>query len=115
MVGIIGFLIVLAIIGAMLYLLVIQREVPGVVEQRFGVLEPLPGDIGVWNTDELSDAGKAAVQQGLRRETRLFYDPHGGFLGAGRLIRQTRYRNPATGTIVRVEADEHVPRRRIRK
>lgn len=63
-----GFLVVLAAIGGLVYTLVIHREVPGVMEQRFGVLEPLPADVGQWKTDDDSDEGKAAAREGLRRE-----------------------------------------------
>ena len=106
---IIGFLLVIAAIGGLLYILVIHREVPGAVEQRFGVLEALPEDIGVWKVDEESEEGKAAVARGLRRESRLFHD-----LQANRLLRQVRFRNQATNEIVRVDPDEVVKRRRIR-
>ena len=112
---IIGFLFMLAAIGALFYLLVIYREVPGAIEMRLGVLEALPGDINQWKVDEDSDEGKAAVQQGLKREVRLYLDPSGGFLGRSRLIRQVRYRNRATNAITRVEPDEVVKRKRVKK
>lgn len=109
------FLLVLAFIGGLIYLLVVQREVPGLVDQRFGVLEALPPDVGKWKTDDESEDGKAAADRGLRREERLFHDPNaGGILRSGKLVRQVRYRNRATNEIVKVEPDEPVPRRRIR-
>ena len=67
---IIGFLVMIAVIGALLYLLVIHREVPGAVEQRFGTLEPLPPDIGRWKFDSESEEGETAARQGLKREVR---------------------------------------------
>jgi hypothetical protein len=88
---------------------VIHREVPGAVEQRFGVLEALPEDIGKWKADTESDEGKAAAARGLRRESRLFHDAQ-----ANRLLRQVRYRNQATNEIARVDPDEVVKRKRIR-
>ncbi len=106
----VGFLFVLAVIGGLFYLLVVQREVPGLVEQRFGVLEALPEDINEWRIDDESEDGKAATAQGLKREVRLFHDAH-----AGKLLRQVRYRNRATNAVVRVEPDEVVKRKRIRK
>lgn len=109
-----GFLIMLAAIGGLVYTLVIHREVPGVMEQRFGVLEPLPSDVGRWKTDDDSDEGRAAAREGLRREVRLFYDPNRGFWAGGKLLRQVRYRNPATNAVVRVEPSVPVPRRRLR-
>lgn len=115
MVAVFAFLLVIAFIGGLIYLFLVQREVPGLVEQRFGVLESLPQDIGKWKTDEDSDDGKAAVARGLKREERLFYDPNaGGFLGGGKLVRQVRFRNRATNEIVKVEPDEPVKRKRVR-
>jgi hypothetical protein len=109
MVFIVGFLVLVAIIGGLLYLLVIVPEVPGVVQQRFGTLEALPSDIGQWSVDSESEEGRAAEQRGLRREVRLFHD-----MQREKLLRQTRYRNPATNVIVRVDPDAPVPRRRVR-
>jgi len=110
----VGFLFMIAVIGVLFYLLVIYREIPGAVEQRFGVLEALPSDVNQWKADEDSPEGQAAVREGLRREVRVFQDPHGGFMGQGRLVRQVRYRNRATNAIARVEPDEPMKRRRIR-
>jgi hypothetical protein len=111
-----GFLLVLAFIGGLIYTLLIHREVPGLVEQRFGVPEPLPPDIGQWKADNDSEEGRAAARQGLKREVRLFHHARGGRLvGGGRLVRQTRYRNPATNAITRVDPDVPVRRRRIKR
>jgi hypothetical protein len=113
---IVGFLFAIALIGALFYLLVIYREVPGAVEQRLGVLEALPEDINRWKVDEESDEGRAAAQKGQKREVRIFHDPSGGgFLGGGKLIRQVRYRNRATNEVLRVDPDEIVTRKRIHK
>jgi hypothetical protein len=106
---IVGFLVVIAIIGSLLYLLLIHREVPGAVEQRFGTLEPLPPNVGVWAVDLESEEGRAAQQQGLKREVRHFFD-----VKNGKLTRQTRYRNVATNAVTRVDPDVPVPRRRVR-
>src|ERR1041385_6105576 len=111
MIGVFFFLLVIAFIGGVIYLLVVHREVPGAMEQRMGVLEALPEDVGKWKVDEDSEEGKATVARGLKREERLFHDPNaGGFLGGGKLVRQVRYRNRATNEIVKVEADEPVKR-----
>jgi hypothetical protein len=108
-VAIVVFLVFVAVMGGLLYLLVIQREVPGAVEQRFGKLEALPSDVGKWKVDSESDEGRAAVKQGLKREVRLFHD-----VQSGKLTRQARYRNPATNEITRTEPDVPVPRRRVK-
>lgn len=115
MIGAFLFLSVIAFIGWLIYLLVVHREVPGALEQRIGVFEPLPADIGKWKMDDESEEGKAAAARGLRREERLFHDPNaGGMLGGGKLVRQVRYRNRATNEIVKVEPDEPVKRKRVR-
>ena len=106
---IIGFLVAVAIIGVLVYLLVIHREVPGAMEQRFGVLEALPEDIGKWKVDTESEEGKAALSRGINREVRLFHD-----VSNNRLVRQVRYKNPASGEITRVDPDEVVKRKRVR-
>jgi hypothetical protein len=84
------------------------------MEQRFGMLEPLPADVGRWKSDRDSDEGKAASREGLLREVRLFHAPDRGFFGGGKLLRQVRYRNPATNAVVRVEASVPVKRRRLK-
>jgi hypothetical protein len=109
------FLLGLAFIGGVIYLFLVQGAVPGLVEQRFGVLEALPPDIGKWKSDDESEEGKAAAARGLRREERLFHDPNApGFSGGGKLVRQVRYRNPATNQIVKVEPDQVVKRKRVK-
>lgn len=101
------FLVVIAALAVGVYLLVIFRNVPGALEERLGVLEPLPTDLGIWKAEAGSDAAHAAHSEGLTREMRLFLDQ-------GRLLRQVRYRNTATGAIVRADKDQVVKRRRIK-
>jgi hypothetical protein len=109
------FCLALAAIGGVIYAFLVQGSVPGLVEQRFGVLEALPDDVGKWKSDDESEEGKAAAARGLRREERLFHDPNArGFSGGGKLVRQVRYRNRATNEIVKVEPDEVVKRKRVR-
>ena len=106
---ILGFLVAIAIIGVLFYVLVIYREVPGAIEQRLGVLEALPEDLNKWKVDTESEEGKAAAARGLNREVRLFHD-----VSNNRLVRQVRYKNPASGEITRVDPDEVVKRKRVR-
>lgn len=103
------FLLVIAALAIGVYILFIMPNVPGLVEERLGVPEPLPEDLGVWKTDEASAEGKTALASGELREMRtLFDDEH------GRFTRQVRYRNQQSGEIVRVEPDQVTKRRRIR-
>ncbi|HEX4341306.1 MAG TPA: hypothetical protein VH062_35600 [Polyangiaceae bacterium] len=106
---IIGFLVAIAAIGGLFYILVIYRNVPGAMEQRFGVLEELPEDVGQWKVDTESDEGKTAQARGLKRETRHFFE-----VQKNRLLKQVRYRNQATNEITRIDPDEVVKRKRIR-
>jgi hypothetical protein len=99
------FLVVTAAVAVGVYLLVIFRNVPGAVEERLGVLEPLPPDLGVWKAAEADPAPARA--EGLTREQRLFLDD-------GKLVRQTRYRDATTGEVVRADKDQVVKRRRIK-
>jgi hypothetical protein len=101
------FLVVIAALAVGVYLLLIFRNVPGALEERLGVLEPLPNDLGIWKAEADSDAAHAAQSEGLTREIRLFLDQ-------GKLLRQVRYRNTATGEIVRADKDQVVKRRRIK-
>ncbi len=106
---IIGFLLAIAAIGGLIYVLVIYRNVPGAMEQRFGVYEALPDDVGQWKVDTESEEGKAATARGLKRESRIFHD-----VQKNRLLKQVRYRNQATNEITRIDPDEVMKRKRIR-
>lgn len=104
-----GFLLVVGALGVSLYLWFFMQNVPGAAEERVGVLEALPPDIGTWKPDPDSPEGRRAAGEGLLREERLFFDE-----GRGRLLQQTRYRSLETREIVRVESDRVVKRRRVR-
>jgi hypothetical protein len=108
------FLVVVAALGIAVYLVFIFKLVPGAAEERLGVLEPLPDDIGQWKPDESSAEAKASLAQGQLREERLFFEEGKGLMAQGRLVRQVRYRNVQTSEIDRVEPDQPVKRRRIR-
>lgn len=103
------FLLVIAALAIGVYILFIMPNVPGLVEERLGVPEPLPGDLGVWKADEASPEGKAALASGELREVRTLFEEE-----RNRFIRQARYRNQLSGEIVRVEPDEMIKRRRVR-
>lgn len=107
------FLLGVAALGSIVYLFA-AGMFPGLKEERFGVLEPLPPNLGKWQDDTETDAGRAASAAGHRREVRLLFE-EGGLLGAGKLLRQARLRDAQTNKIVRVLPDEVVKRRRIRQ
>jgi hypothetical protein len=103
------FLLVVAALGVGVYLVFIFQNVPGIKEERLGKLEPLPPDVGTWKPDAESEAARAALAEGLRRETRLFFDE-----SKNRLYEQARYRDLEGTEIVRVEPDRRIKRRRIK-
>jgi hypothetical protein len=106
------FYVFLLICGALaigVYLLFIMNLVPGAKEERIGVLEALPPDLGKWKTDENSEEGRRSASEGLVRETRHFF-----YEANDRLVLQVRYRNRETNQIVRTEPEAVVRRRRLR-
>jgi hypothetical protein len=109
------FLLIVAVAGVAIYLLFILREVPGAAEERLGMLEPLPPDVGQWKADQDSPEGKAALERGELREVRFFYDSSRGAFGGGKLLKQIRYRSVASNDILRAEPDQPIKRRRVRK
>ncbi|MFO7179412.1 MAG: hypothetical protein DIU78_011995 [Pseudomonadota bacterium] len=103
------FLLLVAAIGGLIYFWFMFQSVPGMAEERFGELEPLPPDVGVWKRDEDSAEAHSAKERGLAREIRLYYDE-----SSQRLYRQVRYRSLATDDIVETEPDELVKRKRVK-
>lgn len=110
-----AFLVLVGLCALAVYATLILHLVPGAAEERLGVLEALPPDLGVWKTDESSQDAEAAKARGLTRQVRTYHESASGWFGGERLVRQVRYRNSATNEIVHVEPDEVVKRRRIRR
>jgi len=108
------FLALVAVASIFIYVLFIFELVPGAAEERLGVLEPLPEDVGRWHVDSTSLEGKLALEQGRHREERVFFEEGQGPFARGRLVRQVRYRNVLSAEIEEVEPDQTVKRRRIR-
>lgn len=102
------FLLILAALGIGIYLIVFLGNVPGAAEERLGVLEPLPSDVGEWQEDLDSAEAASACEQGLKREQLTFFDE-----ARGRLLRQVRYRHAESNEIVRADPDRVVKRRRV--
>lgn len=107
-------LLFFGIAGIAVYLLVVFREVPGAVSERWGEVEGLPEDLGEWTTDEDSEAAIDAHSRGLRREVRTWREPGADWFGRDRLLLQVRYRNQESGEIESVEPDRKLARRRIK-
>jgi len=110
--AIILFAIAAVAIGAYLYL--VFREVHGAIEERLGEYEALPQDVGEWRRDDESPEAKLATQEGLFREVRVLVSD-GGTFGRAKLVRQVRYRDLESNRIARVEPDEQLKRRRVKK
>jgi hypothetical protein len=103
------FLLFVGVAGVGVYLLFMFNLVPGMAEERIGVLEALPADTGTWKPDPDSPEGRAAAAEGLNREVRHYF-----YEDRGRLVFQARYRNRDTQEIVRADPEVPVKRRRIR-
>lgn len=108
-------LLFIGIAAVAVYLLVVFKEVPGAVTERWGELEGLPQDLGEWSIDDESEAAAEAGQRGLTREVRTWLEPGGGWFGRDRLLLQVRYRNVETGEIDSVEPDRPLARRRVKR
>lgn len=108
-------LLFIGIAAVAVYLLVVFREVPGAVTERWGELEGLPGDLGEWAVDDESEAAIEARQRGLVREVRTWREAGTGVFGRDRLLLQVRYRNPETGEIDSAEPDRVLRRRRVKQ
>lgn len=106
-------LLFIGIAAISVYLLVVFREVPGAMSERWGELEGLPADLGEWTTDDDSEAAIEARERGLQREVRTWREPGSGLFGRDRLVLQVRYKNVA-GEIESVEPDRKIERRRIK-
>jgi hypothetical protein len=107
------FLLGVAAAGGLIYLF-IAGLYPGLKEERFGVLEPLPPNLGKWQIDSESEAGRAASADGRKLEVRLLFE-EGGLLSSGKLLRQSRLRDGKTNEILTVLADEPIKRKRVRQ
>lgn len=107
-------LLFVGIAAVAVYLLVVFREVPGAVNERWGELEGFPDDLGEWTTDSDSEAAIEAGTRGLGREVRTWREPGTGWLGRDRLLLQVRYRNLSNGEIESVEPDRVIQRRRTK-
>ncbi len=106
------FLLGVAAVGGVIYFFA-AGLFPGLREERFGVLEPLPPNLGKWQHDTDSDTGRAAAAAGKKLEVRLLFEA-GGLIGSGKLSRQARLRDVSTNEILEVLPEEEVPRKRIK-
>ena len=107
------FLLGVAALGSVVYLL-IAGMYPGLKEERFGVLEPLPPNLGKWEADEESESGRAARADGKKLEVRFLFE-EGGLFSSGKLLRQSRLRDATTNEILAVLPDQPIKRKRIRQ
>jgi hypothetical protein len=107
-------LLFVGIAAVSVYLLVVFREVPGAMTERWGELEGLPEDLGEWTLDADSEAALEARQRGLEREVRTWREPGAGWFGRDRLVLQVRYRNVGSGEIESSEPDRVLQRRRLK-
>lgn len=107
------FLLGVAALGSLVYLF-IAGMYPGLKEERFGVPEPLPSNLGKWEADPDSEAGRAARADGKKLEVRFLFE-EGGLFSSGKLLRQSRLRDATSNEILTVLPDEPIKRKRIRQ
>ena len=107
-------LVLIALVPCVIYAIVVMLEVPGMADERFGVLEALPEDIGEWKPEPDEDAIPDAATEGLIRETRLWINPNDLF-GRKKMYRQVRYLDPETQEVLHTEKDVRIRRKRIKK
>ncbi len=107
------FLLGVAAAGGIIYLF-IAGLFPGLKEERFGVLEPLPPNLGQWHVDAESEAGRGAIANGQKREVRFLFEA-GGLFSSGKLMRQSRLRDAKTNEILSALPDEIIKRKRVRQ
>jgi len=91
-----------------------MTQVPGAADDRLGVYEALPPDLGKWKPEEGTTAAQAAVAAGQLREFRWFFQ-EAGIGSGGSLIQQVRLRDLKNGEIMVVEPEVVIKRRRIKK
>ncbi len=106
------FLLGVAAAGGVIYLFIASLY-PGLKEERFGVLEPLP-PLGKWQLDVKSESGRAATADGKKLEMRFLFE-EGGIISPGKLLLQSRLRDAASNEILRALPDQIIKRKRIRQ
>lgn len=109
-----AFLVLVGIVSLGVYFTFVFRQVPGMKEERLGVLEPLPPDLGQWKRDTESEAALAAQKRGRYREVRTLHEPEAGLFRGETLVFQARYRDRETNEIVEVEPEVRTRRKRVK-
>lgn len=99
-------MLVIAALGSGAYLVLFLTHIPGAGEERLGIYESLPENVGKWEQDPERTA------EGLVRERRILFD--GSPDGPGKLTYQERLRNPETREIVSVAPERVEKRRRLK-
>ncbi len=101
------FLLLVAALGALVYLAFFMSQVPGAKEERLGQLEPLPPHLGKWLKVDTNPDEKR-----IREERHLLGESNG--FGGSKLLLQVRYRDPISKEIVEIMPEERIRRKRIR-
>jgi hypothetical protein len=102
----------LVVVGTGIYLAMFSL-IPGAVDERFGVFDALPENLGEWSEDpelRLADVDP----EKYRCEVRYLLQSGGGLLARDTLVKQVRLRDRNSNEIARVLPEERIPRRRKR-
>jgi hypothetical protein len=106
------FVVLIGGLGLIAYLSIMFNAVPGTIEERLGVLEALPENLGQW-FDDASPEAEVLRAQGKRREVRYLLESAGLFRGQV-LVKQARVRDVASNEILEVLPETRTRRRRQR-
>ena len=104
------FVVLIGGLGLIAYLSIMFNAVPGAIDERLGILEALPENLGQWFDDSSAEA-QALLAQGKRREVRYLVES-GGLFRAQVLVKQARVRSTASNEIVEVLPEVRTRRRR---
>ena len=99
------------LVPVVIYVIVAMMEVPGMADERLGVLEDIPDDVNEWKVDLDSPQAIKAKDDGLICETRLWIDTS---FNRKRIFRQVRYLDTESMDVVRFDKDIRVRRKRVK-
>jgi hypothetical protein len=100
------------VIGTGIYLAMFSL-IPGAVDERFGVFDALPENLGEWYEDTELKVADADPEK-YRYEVRYLFQQGRGLLARDALVKQVRLRDRSSNEIARVLPEERIPRRRKR-
>ncbi|MDX2052665.1 MAG: hypothetical protein SFV15_09760 [Polyangiaceae bacterium] len=108
------FVLICGLLGAGAYLIFFLSQVPGAAEDRLGVYEELPSELGKWKLETGTPEALEAEANGRLREVRWFFE-EAALGGGGKLIQQVRFVDPKSREVLEVLPEIVIKRRRTKK